>query len=129
MANRSVDTQLQSRGGAFLEESGHELGFSREAEALRTPFRSHALHLLYWAALSELGRRLRSASVSMWSEPGEADSEILLLSILADTDAATLDTVRESMLTSISKEAASWSEEERQDYSGRTYFELESLQA
>ena len=127
MANRGVDTQLQSRGGAFLEESDHELGFSREAEALRTPFRSQALHMLYWAAQWELGRHVRSASVSMRSEPGEADSEILLLSILADADAATLDTVRESMLTSISEEAAGWPEEERQDYSRRTYFELEPL--
>lgn len=63
----------------------------------------------------------------MWSEPGEADSEILLLSILADADAATLDSVRESMLTSISEKAADWPEEERQDYSRRIYFELEPL--
>ena len=64
----------------------------------------------------------------MWSEPGEADSEILLLGILADADAARLDTVRESMLTSISNEAAGWSVEERRDYSKRIYFELEPLE-
>ena len=71
---------------------------------------------------------MRSASVSMWSETGEADSEILLLSILADDDATRLDTVREAILTSISKEAAIWAEEERRDYSRYIYFELESLQ-
>ena len=65
----------------------------------------------------------------MWSEPGEADSEVLLLGILADADAARLDMVRESMLVSISKEAAGWTEEERQDYSRHIYFELEPLRA
>ena len=64
----------------------------------------------------------------MWSEPGEADSEVLLLGILADADTARLDTVRESMLTSISKEAAGWTEGERRDYSRHIYFELEPLQ-
>ncbi len=122
MARRDVAELLPSRDAV---DSGPALFFPREARPLRTPFRSHALHLLYWAALSELGGRLRSATVSAWSEPGEADSEILLLSILADADAARLEMVRDSVLAVISEEAADWSEEERQDYSRRIYFELE----
>ena len=125
MARRDVAELLPHRDA----ERGFALSFPREVGALQTPFRSHALHLMYRAALSEMGKRMRSATVSIWSEPGEADSEILLLSIVADADAATLDTVRESILTSISKEAVGWTEEERQDYSRYLYFELEPLQA
>ena len=126
MARRDVAGILSPNDGA---EGGFELLFPEETRALQTAFRSHALHLLYGAALSDLGRSLQSATVSMWSEPGEVDSEILLLSIIADADAARLDTVRESMLTSISMEAAGWTEDERHDYSRRIYFELEPLQA
>ena len=125
MARRDVAELLPRRDAA---ERGFALFFPREVRALQTPFRSHVLHVLYRAALSELGKRLGSATVSTWSEPGEADSEILLLSIIADADAVRLDLVRDSMLASISKEAASWTEEERQDYSRYIYFELEPLQ-
>ena len=125
MARRDVAELLPDRDA----ERGFALVFPKEVRALQTPFRSHALHLMYGTALSELGKRMRSATVSTWSEPGEADSEILLLGILADADVTRLDTVRESMLTSISKEAAGWTEEERQDYSRHIYFELEPLQA
>lgn len=124
MARRDVAQLLPSRDAVG---SGSALFFPREARPLSTPFRSHALHLLYWAALSELGGRLRSATVSTWSEPGEADSDILLLSIIADADATRLELVRDSILAAISEEAASWSEEERQDYSRRIYFEVEPL--
>ena len=61
----------------------------------------------------------------MWSEPGAADSEILLLSILADADATRLEAARDSILAAISKEAENWTEEERQDYSKYIYFEIE----
>ena len=107
--------------------SGLSLFFPRDARALRTPFRSYALHLLYWAAQAELGRSLRSATVSTWSEPGEADSQILLLSILADVDETEIERVRDVVLIAISEEAKGWSDDERQDYSRRVYFELEPL--
>lgn len=103
------------------------LFFPWEAKALRTSFRSYALHLLYWAAQAELGRYLRSATVSMWSEPGETESETLLLSILADADEPELERVRDVVLVAISEEAKGWSDDERHDYSRRVYFELEPL--
>ena len=65
----------------------------------------------------------------MWSEQGEVESEILVLSILASTDTAGLEPVMDSILTFISEEAAGWTEEERQDYSRHIYFELEPLEA
>ena len=61
----------------------------------------------------------------MWSEPGEAESEILLLSILADSDETELERVRDMVLVAISEEAKGWSDDERHDYSRRVYFELE----
>ena len=63
----------------------------------------------------------------MWSEPGEAGSETLLLSILAGMDATELERVRDVVLVAISQEAKGWSDDERQDYSRRVYFELEPL--
>ena len=115
----------RSLGPLHRGRSRLSLFFPREARAFRTQFRSYALHLLYWAAQAELGRYLRSATVSMWSEPGEAESEILLLSILADSDETELERVRDMVLVAISEEAKGWSDDERHDYSRRVYFELE----
>ena len=63
----------------------------------------------------------------MWSEPGETESETLLLSILADADETELERVRDVVLVAISEEAQGWSADERHDYSRRVYFELEPL--
>ena len=117
----------RSSGPLQRGRSRLSLFFPREAMALRTQFRSSALHLLYWAAQAELGRYLRSATVSMWSEPGETESETLLLSILADADETELERVRDVVLVAISEEAKGWSADERHDYSRRVYFELEPL--
>ena len=93
--------------------------------ALWTPFRFYVLRLLYGAVLTDLGERLRTAEVSTWSTPGETDSEILLLSIIADADSRRLDQLMDLTLAAIAKQAAGWTEEERQDYSKRVYFEME----
>ena len=63
----------------------------------------------------------------MWSEPGETESETLFLSISADADETELERVRDVVLVAISEEAKGWSDDERQDYSRRIYFELEPL--
>ncbi len=103
------------------------LFFPRETWALRTQFRIYALQFLYGIAEAELGSRLRSASVSMWSQPGEEDSEHLVLTIAADTDWAALNPIRDNMITAVCEEAENWTEEDRHDYAKRVYFELVPL--
>ena len=100
------------------------LFFPRETWALRTQFRTDALHFIYGIAEAELGGRLRSASVSMWSQPGEPDSDYLLLTIVADADRDEMVPIGDSMIAAVCKAAESWTEQQRQDYASRVYFEL-----
>ncbi len=103
------------------------LFFPRETWALRTQFRIDALHFLYGAAEDELGKRLHSATVSAWSQPGEEDSDYLLLSVVADASRAELNPVSEGIILKICKEAENWTDEERNDYARHVYFELVPL--
>lgn len=122
-------------GSVLQEYAGHSgrrkrrvgLFFPRETWALHSKFRSRALHILYWNACEELGRRTRTATVSTWNQPGEPNSDHLLLTVAADVTALELESVRGRVLTAISMAAEGWTEEERLDYSTYIYFELVPL--
>ncbi len=111
----------------YRHSSGH-LFFSRAAKALRNAFRTYALRTIHSVAREELGSSLESALVSTWSQPGEPDSTILLLSITAilprKDDREKLRQVRKAILAKIAEEASSWSDEQKKDYSEKIYFEL-----
>lgn len=107
----------------YRPSSGH-LFFTRAAKALRTAFRTYALRTIHAVAREELGLFFESALVSTWSQPGEPESTILLLSITAKVDREKLRQVRKAILARIAEEASSWSDEQKRDYSGKIYFEM-----
>ena len=80
--------------------------------------------MIYAVARNELGSSLESALVSTWSQPGEPDSMILLLTITAKVDREKLRQARKTILAKIAEEASSWSNEQKKDYSEKIYFEL-----
>lgn len=100
------------------------LFFPIEARVLHTRFRAHALRTIYGVAREELGLSLESALVSTWSQPGEAGSTILLLSITAKVDREKLRQVHKAILAKVAEEASFWSDEQKKDYSEKIYFEL-----
>ena len=125
------DSRLPARPGMVrlrhTHQPGSDLYWTREARALRTKFRKRGLETIIEAAKTQLGPSIKSAIVSTWSQPGESDSTILLLSITARVDRTELRRVRKAILAAIADEASAWTDEERQDYGKRFYFELEPL--
>ncbi len=117
----SLRAEVQSRR---VPRPAVRLFFPIQARALRTSFRAEVLHTIYSAAANELGGSLVSGSVTTWSQPDEADSTVLVLDIVTDTDRAELERVSRSILDAIAKEAESWTDAEKQDYSQRITFTL-----
>ena len=101
--------------------------YTRDTRALRTAFRERALEVVHRAALGQLGPAMTSAVVSTWSQPGEPDSRVLELIITADASRAELRRAGHGVLEAVAREAASWTDEQRRDYSARIYFDLDSV--
>ena len=108
-------------------KSALRLFFPVDAKALRTPFRAHALQLIYDHAATELGPALESAVVATWSQLGEPDSTVLVLNIAAKVDEAEARRVRKAVLSHIAQEASLWSMADKEDYGERIYFDVDSV--
>lgn len=101
-----------------------QLTFLKKSKTLLTPFLTQVIQKKYNVAKAELGSSIKSAIVSTWSNPEEPVPPILLLSIVSDVDRTEIRRVRKVILEAIVKEASSWKEAEKEDYSKMIYFEL-----
>ena len=116
-----VNVQLREAGSADEEPSGGLL-FASEADSMRTPFRDAVLTYMYRTALELSDGCLEEASVSVWSNPGEEDSEVLDLTLVVRSDWEAIGKLRKQILVKISEWSQGWSSVQREDYKKRIYF-------
>lgn len=103
------------------------LHFPGEARSLRSPFRAYVLETMYDVARKELGSSLKSVTVAKWSQPGEPDSDQLVLKVLCAADWDAINNVQKAILDEIANEAIEWSTDQKRDYSEKIAFELEQV--
>ena len=89
---------------------------------MRTPFRDAVLSYMYRTALELSDGCLEEASVSVWSNPGEEDSEILDLTLVVRSDWEAIGRLRRQILVKISEWSQEWSKVQREDYRKHIYF-------
>ena len=104
-----------------------DLVILKEAQSLLTPFLTETFQMIYEVAKDELGASIKSATVSIWSHPGESDSTILPMTIIANVDKMELKRVMDLILHAIAEKSVTWTAEERETYSHKVYFDLEPL--
>lgn len=100
--------------------------FDKMARLYISPFRLEALDVIYQTALTALNWNIRSANVLAWSNPGE-EGAVLILVIATQAQGRELDEARRVILEQIATAAATWTDEQRKDYSKTIYFELEHI--
>ena len=115
--------QLAQKVERVVDEDDLPL-FAPETKRLRTQFRDSVLSCIYRTALGLADGRLKSASVSVWSTPGEEDSLILDLTLTVDADWEFIAKLSHDILIRVSEWSREWTEEEREDYGRRIYFAI-----
>lgn len=108
--------------------SPFRLFFPVEAKVLRTPFRARVLQIIYEIVQNELRDSLKSVMVSIWIDPeDELEEAILDLTMVADRDWPALRLIQKKILERIAEEASAWTDEQKEDYRKKIYFELMPL--
>ena len=104
------------------------LYFPPDAKGMRTRFREMVLNYIYRTALGLCGGRLRSAAVSIASEPDEEDSATLDLTLTVEADWEVIRKLRYDILVRVTEWSLEWSDEDKEDYSRRIYFSFLTTQ-
>ncbi len=91
---------------------------------MRTRFRDTVLNYIYRTTLGLSEGRLKSAEVSISSQPDEEDSLTLELTLTIDSDWEFIRKLGHDILVKIGEWSKEWSDEERDDYAQRIYFGL-----
>ncbi len=105
-------------------KSHDSLLFPPSVTGMRTPFRDKVLNYIFMTAQELSEGRLKSASVSVSSQPDEEDSLTLDLTLTVDADWEFIKKLRYNILVKIGEWSEEWPETEREDYGRRIYFGL-----
>ena len=108
--------------------AGMNLYFPADALGMATRFRKKVLNYIYRTGLALSEGSLKSAAVSLSSQPDEEDSLTLDLTLTVDADWEYIKKLRREILVKVGEWSQEWSEEEKDDYGRRIYFGLIPLQ-
>ena len=104
--------------------SNLNLYFPPRVIGMRTSFRDLVLNYIYRTARDLSDGRLKSAEVSVSSQPDEEDSLTLELTMTIDADWEFIRKLGNDILIKVGEWSKEWQEEEREDYGRRIYFGL-----
>lgn len=100
------------------------LFFPPEATGFRTQFRAYVYRLIFEEANRIAYSEIESFDISVWSQPGEDDSWMLVMTIFIKSGWDRVKSVRRSLLAHLDELSRGWLPEQREDYRRRVHFEV-----